>query len=43
MDKSEPDQHPQRRAGEMAAQLPNVPLADALSLLPPALDQQPWR
>jgi hypothetical protein len=27
----------------MAAELPKVPLADALSLLLLALDQQPWR
>ena len=27
----------------MAAELPKVPLADALSLLLMALDQQPWR
>jgi hypothetical protein len=30
-------------AWTMAAELPNVPLADALSLLLLALDQQPWR
>ena len=30
-------------AWTMAAELPKVPLADALSLLLLALDQQPWR
>jgi hypothetical protein len=30
-------------AWTMAAELPRVPLADALSLLLLALDQQPWR
>jgi hypothetical protein len=30
-------------AWTMAAELPTVPLADALSLLLMALDQQPWR
>jgi hypothetical protein len=30
-------------AWTMAAELPKVPLADALSLLLLALDQEPWR